>query len=113
MSNDRINGAVEEMGDKIRDASSGVADYAKTQAKEFSARAEGPIQDAFGQARHAARNISDGASNLAEGAYDRGGRYIRDSNRLVSSQIGDNTLSALLLAGAAGYLLSYVVHARR
>jgi uncharacterized protein YjbJ (UPF0337 family) len=112
MGNDRINGVVDEMGGKIQDASSGLANYAKTQAKGLSAKTEGSIQDAFGQAIDAARNISDGASNLAEEAYDRSGRYLRDSSRLVNSQIGDNTLSALLLAGATGYLLSYIVHSR-
>jgi uncharacterized protein YjbJ (UPF0337 family) len=112
MGNDRINGVVDEMGGKIQDASNGLADYGKRQAKGLSAKTEGSIQDAFGQAKGAVRNISDGASNLAEEAYDRSGRYLRDSSRLVNSQIGDNTLSALLLAGAAGYLLSYIVHSR-
>jgi uncharacterized protein YjbJ (UPF0337 family) len=120
MDNDRMKATVHELSDKIQDASGGVADYAKGQTKKLSASAEGPIHEAYGQAKDAARGVSDGASALAEGAsavagnaYDRSGRYLREANRAVGGQIGDNTLTALLLAGAAGYLLSYIVHSGR
>ena len=86
----------------------------------FAASAEGSIHEAYGRAKDAARGVSGGASTLAEeasaiagDAYDRSGRYLRDANRAVGGQIGDNTLTALLLAGAAGYLLSYIVHSAR
>jgi hypothetical protein len=94
MDNERMKATVHELGDKIQDASGAATDYAKSQAKKLSASAEG-------------------ASALAGDAYDRGGRYLRDANRAVGGQIGDNTLTALLLAGAAGYLLSYIVHSGR
>jgi uncharacterized protein YjbJ (UPF0337 family) len=112
MDNDRIKGAAEEMGGRIQNASSGVADYAKSQAKGLSAKAEGSIENGYARAKDAARNVSDSASSLAADAYDRSGQYLRDGNRLVARQVRDNALSALLLAGAAGYLLSYIVHAR-
>jgi uncharacterized protein YjbJ (UPF0337 family) len=100
------------MGGRIQNASSSVADYAKLQAKGLSAKADGSIENGYARAKDAARNVSDSASSLAADAYDRSGQYLRDGNRLVARQVGDNALSALLLAGAAGYLLSYIVHAR-
>jgi uncharacterized protein YjbJ (UPF0337 family) len=120
MDNDRMKATAHELSDKIQDMSGGVADQAKTQVKKLSASAEGPIREAYGQARDVAREVSGGASAVAEGAsalagdaYDRSGRYLRDANRALGGQIGDNTLTALLLAGAAGYLLSYIVHSGR
>jgi hypothetical protein len=94
MDNDRMKATVHELGDKIQDASGAAADYARSQAKKLSAGAEG-------------------VSALASDTYDRSGSYLRDANRAVGGQIGDNTLTALLLAGAAGYLLSYIVHSGR
>jgi uncharacterized protein YjbJ (UPF0337 family) len=120
MDNDRMKATVHELSDKIQDASGGVADHAKSQAKKLSTGAEGSIREAYGQATDAARRVSGGASTLAEeasaiagDAYDRSGRYLQNANRAVGGQIGDNTLTALLLAGAAGYLLSYIVHSGR
>ena len=120
MDNDRMKATVHELGDKIQDASGGAADYAKSQGRKLSASAEGSIHEAYGRAKDAARGVSGGASTLAEEAsaiagdpYDQSGRYLRDVNRAVGGQIGDNTLTALLLAGAAGYLLSYIVHSGR
>jgi uncharacterized protein YjbJ (UPF0337 family) len=120
MDNDHMKATVHEFSDKIQDMSGGVADQAKSQVKKLSASAERPIREAYGQARDVARDVSSGASAVAEGAsalagdaYDRSGRYLRDANRALGGQIGDNTLTALLLAGAAGYLLSYIVHSGR
>ena len=113
MDNDRIKRVAEEMSGEIQNASGGVADYARSQAKGLSAKAEGSIENGYARAKDAARNVSDSASGLAADAYDRGGQYLRDGNRLVARQVGDNALSALVLAGAAGYLLSYILHSRR
>jgi uncharacterized protein YjbJ (UPF0337 family) len=120
MDNDRMKAAVHELGDKIQDMSGGVADQARSQVRKLSASAEGPIREAYGQARDVAREVSGGASAVAGGAsalagdaYDRGGRYLRDANRAIGGQVGDNTLTALLVAGAAGYLLSYIIHSAR
>ena len=120
MDNERMKATVHELGDKIQDASGAATDYAKSQAKKLSASAEGSVHEAYGQAKDVAKGLSGSASALAEGAsalagdaYDRSGRYLREANRTVGGQIGDNTLTALLLAGAAGYLLSYIVHSGR
>jgi hypothetical protein len=116
MDNDRAKAAVDELGGKIQNVSGSVADYAKNQARRLSATAEDSLHDAFGQAKEAARGasaIAGEASALAGDAYDRSGRYLRTANRAIGGQLGDNTLTALLLAGAAGYLLSYFVHSGR
>jgi hypothetical protein len=99
--------------DRMKSVASGLAESAKTQARERSAEAEASIQDAYGQAKDVAKSVANGASELASEAYDRGGRYLQNSNRAVGRGVGDNTLPALAIAGAIGYFLSYLLHARR
>jgi uncharacterized protein YjbJ (UPF0337 family) len=104
MDNDRMKATVHELSDKIQDASGGVADHAKSQAKKLSAGAEGSIREAYGQATDAARRVSGGASTLAEeasaiagDAYDRSGRRTdRRQHTHRSSVGGGGGLSPLL-----------------
>lgn len=74
-----------------------------------------------GQATEAARNVADSASDLARDTYDAGARYVRDTlpeagryvsegSRAVSRPIEENPLIAILAAGAAGYLVAYLIH---
>jgi hypothetical protein len=98
--------------DRMRNAAGGIADNAKSQARDQAARAGASAEEAFDQAKGVARNVADNASDLAGQAYDRGGRYLREGNRAIAQNLGDNTLTALAVAGALGYFLSYLVHAR-
>src|SRR5215217_6408002 len=76
------------------------------------------------QATEAVRNVAESASELAQDTYERGaryvrdglhrypeaGRYIREGAQAVSRPVEQYPLTALLLAGAVGYLLAYLIH---
>jgi ElaB/YqjD/DUF883 family membrane-anchored ribosome-binding protein len=83
------------------------------------------------QARETVRNVADSASGMARDAYDKGARYVREGldrypeagryldegrryvdegARAVSRPVEENPLLAILIAGAAGYLLAYLIH---
>ena len=70
------------------------------------------------------RNVAESASELAQGTYERGARYVRDGldcypetdryiregTQAVSRPVEQHPLTALLIAGAFGYLLAYLIH---
>ena len=81
-----------------------------------------------GQATEAVRHVAESASELAQDTYQRGARYvragldrypeagrsIREGTQAVSRPVEQYPLTALLIAGAVGcavgYLLAYVTH---
>src|SRR3954466_16204814 len=77
-----------------------------------------------GQATEAVRNVAESASELAQDTYARSARYVRDGldrhpeagrsiregAQAVSRPVEQHPLTAILLAGAVGYLLAYVIH---
>src|SRR3954466_3367957 len=77
-----------------------------------------------GQATEAVRNVAESASELAQDTYERGTRYVRDGldrypeagryisegAQAVSRPVEQYPLTAVLLAGAVGYLLAYLIH---
>jgi hypothetical protein len=92
-----------------------------TQAAPASgARPEGVV----GHATEAVRNVAESASELAQDTYERGARYVRDGldrypeagryisegAQAVSRPVEQYPLAALVLAGAVGYLLAYLIH---
>jgi hypothetical protein len=64
------------------------------------------------------------ASELAQDTYERGARYLRDGldrypeagrsisegEQAVSRPVEQHPLTAILVAGAVGYLLAYLIH---
>jgi len=42
--------------------------------------------------------------------YDDASRYVRTGTRAVAHQVEEQPLAAMLLSGAAGYLLAYLIH---
>jgi ElaB/YqjD/DUF883 family membrane-anchored ribosome-binding protein len=77
-----------------------------------------------GQATEAVRHVAESASELAQDTYQRGARYVRDGldrypeagrsiregTQAVSRPVEQHPLTAILVAGAVGYLLAYVTH---
>ena len=100
-----------DMG-SAKNAANEMADSARSRAKQQSSEAEASIQETYGRAAGIAKDAAASASELAGDAYDRGGQYLRASNRALSRGVGDNTLTALAVAGAIGYFLAYLVHSR-
>jgi ElaB/YqjD/DUF883 family membrane-anchored ribosome-binding protein len=89
-------------------------------APASGARPEGVV----GQATEAVRHVAESASELAQDTYERGARYVRDGmdrypeagryisegTQAVSRPVEQHPLTALLIAGAVGYLLAYLIH---
>jgi ElaB/YqjD/DUF883 family membrane-anchored ribosome-binding protein len=77
-----------------------------------------------GQATEAVRHVAESASELAQDTYQRGagyvrdgldrypeaGRSIREGTQAVSRPVEQHPLTAILVAGAVGYLLAYLIH---
>src|SRR5215217_4085602 len=105
-----------------------MADYrasgAATQPTQVAPARGAPPEDGVGQATETVRNVAESASELAQDAYERGARYVRDGMdrypeagrsiregaQAVSRPVEQYPLTALLLAGAVGYLLAYLIH---
>jgi hypothetical protein len=56
----------------------------------------------YDRASEAVSNVADRASEMWDEAYDQGARYYRD--------VGGSTIGAVILAGAVGYALAWLVH---
>lgn len=132
---DRIAGTARELGGKaqaaigdvvgsqrdsvegrFRDAHGRAQDtlgQAKDAAQDALGDAQGKAREVYGQAKDRFGDVADDVSGYAEDAYERGGAYLRDGRRAVSSQVEENPLVALLIAGAVGYGLALLLHGRR
>jgi hypothetical protein len=56
----------------------------------------------YEQASDAVSNVADRASEIWDDAYDQGARYYRE--------VGGSTIGAVIVAGAVGYALAWLVH---
>jgi len=81
---------------------------------------QGTSEGLIGQATEAAHNVASGASDLAQSTYEQGSRYVRDGwdslpdvdqyRGAVSRPVQENPLVGIMVAGALGYLVAYLVH---
>src|SRR4051812_18858879 len=97
---------------------------AATQPTQVAPASGATPEGVVGQATEAVRNVAESASELAQDAYARSaryvrdgldrypeaGRYIREGAQAVSRPVEQHPLTAILLAGAVGYLLAYLIH---
>jgi hypothetical protein len=104
---------IDELRNSLRNASSEVARQAGPRARRFSAMAADRLPDAYRWTKAVAREGSDQAIDLAEDGYRIAGRHFNEANNMASNGLRDSVLPALLLAGAAGYIISYLIHHRR
>lgn len=65
-------------------------------------RGQGGSEGVYEQASEAVSNVADRASEMWGDAYDQGARYYRD--------VGGSTIGAVLVAGAVGYAVAWLVH---
>lgn len=114
---DRIVGAAKELGGKVQGAVGDAAGSSRDSAEGRFREAQGRAQDVYGQTKDNLRDVADNVTDYAGDAYDRvtdrGGAYLRDGTRAVESHVGENPFVALLIAGAVGYGLALLLHARR
>ena len=100
------------------------ASGATTQPTDAAPASGATPEGVVGQATEAVRHVAESASELAQDTYERGARYVRDGldrypeagryisegTQAVSRPVEQHPLTALLIAGAVGYLLAYLIH---
>lgn len=121
---DRIVGGAKEALGKAQGAAGDVLGSNLDSVEGRFREAKGTAQNAYGQAKDSAADLADRAGDYAGDAYDRAGdyandayergsSYLRDGRHAVSTQVEENPMLALLIAGAVGYGLALLVHGRR
>jgi ElaB/YqjD/DUF883 family membrane-anchored ribosome-binding protein len=98
-----------EEASKLAAKTSERIEAASRQAKDMAQRAAQTAQDTGDAAWDVAQKVTTQARDAAGEAYARGERGARELARRVEEQ----PLAALLIAGAVGYAIAYLVHARR
>lgn len=110
MDEKRVEGAVNSAAGKAEAAYGRLTGDTATQAKGQARDAAGAVQRIYGQAKDAAENLGDAASDLASQAVETGGQYYRQGNRAVASAIKEQPIGALLAAGAIGFGLAMLLN---
>ena len=101
MDEDRITGTAKDLKGQVKEGIGNLTGDTKTQAEGYADQIGGIAQRTLGQARDA---LGDVGGNLQEQAETIGG-YIDET-------IHERPLTALLTAGAIGYVLSLLIHRR-
>lgn len=90
MSENRVEGAFQNVAGKVQDAVGGLTGDTRTQAEDKARQVAGKVQGAYGEA-------ADQASDLAAA---------------VSRNVEQQPFAALLIAGVVGYMLGWFMHRR-
>lgn len=109
MDKDRIAGAAKDIAGKAEGAFGKVTDDPEMELSGRAREAAGTAQNAFGQAKDAVRDLGEAASNYAQDALIAGNDYYRDGSRAVAAKIKEQPLTALLAAGAIGFILGVLL----
>ena len=109
MDKDRIVGSAKDAAGKVEGALGDIAGNAQTQAAGRAREAAGTVQQLYGQAKDAARDVGEAAVNYAKDAYDNSGETFRDGSQAVAKKVQDNPLGALLIAGGIGFALAMLM----
>ncbi|MFO1111219.1 MAG: CsbD family protein [Bradyrhizobium sp.] len=109
MDKDRIAGAAKDFAGKVEGAAGELAGDAKMQGSGRTREAAGTVQNLYGQAKDAARDVGEAAAGMAKDAYESGGKTIQDGTRAVAKTVHDNPIGALLVAGGIGFALALMM----
>jgi hypothetical protein len=101
---------ISEFSGRLQNVSRDVANQAGRRATRLSASASDRFPDAYRWTKSAARQASDEGLRLVEDGYRIAGRRFETANKMASDRLRGNALPELILAAAAGYILSYLVH---
>ena len=88
----------------LQSAASDVVDKARSMAQGIGEQARSTLADAGNTAQDLARQARDQAGQI----YDQGSR----AGRYLAHNVEQNPLVALLVAGAVGYGIAYLLHRR-
>jgi uncharacterized protein YjbJ (UPF0337 family) len=109
MDKDRIAGAAKDAAGKVEGAFGDITGDAETKASGQVREAAGTVQNLYGQAKDAVKDVGDTAASFARDAYDNSGDTFRDGSQAVAKQVRDNPLGALLVAGGIGFALAMLM----
>lgn len=109
MDKDRLAGSAKDAAGKVEGAFGNLTGDTETQIAGRAREAAGTVQNLYGQAKDAARDIGDAATNVAKDAIDKGSDVYADGSRAVAAQVKDNPLGALLIAGGIGFALAMIL----
>ncbi len=101
MDEDRITGTADELKGKVKAGIGDLTGDTKTHAEGYADQLGGRAQRTFGQARDTLRDAADSLQDQAGSL----GEYLDET-------IQERPLTALLAAGAIGYVLSLLIHRR-
>ena len=120
MDENRITGAAKEFGGKVQGKAGELTGDREIQAKGAANEAKGNVENLYGQAKDAVRNVADQTSDLASGAIKEGRERFpeaehayRQSSDALSQYAKTSPLVVVAMAGALGYLLALIIHGRR
>jgi uncharacterized protein YjbJ (UPF0337 family) len=113
MDKDRIVGGARDFAGKVEGAAGELAGDAKAQASGKAREAAGTVQNLYGQAKDAAREAGEAASNLAKDAYENSGETIQSGTRAVAQTVRDNPIGSLLIAAGVGFALALMMRPAR
>ena len=109
MDKDRIAGSAKDFAGKVEGVVGDATGDAQTQASGRLREATGTVQNLYGQAKDAARDLGDAASGYAKDAYANSGDTLRDGSEAVARKVQDNPLGSLLVAGGIGFALALLM----
>ena len=127
MDENRITGEAKRVAGKAEGTVGDLTGDTKTQARGQRRQAEGTVENLVGQAKDAVREVAEDVTEFAQDTYEHGGaymreglrrapevsRYYRDGSRMLSREVAENPIPALLIAGVVGYALAWLAHGRR
>jgi uncharacterized protein YjbJ (UPF0337 family) len=109
MDKDRIVGSAKDFAGKVEGAVGDATGDARTQASGRVREATGTVENLYGQAKDAARSVSDAATSYAKDAYENSGETLRGGSEAVAQKVQDNPLGSLLIAGGIGFALALLM----
>jgi uncharacterized protein YjbJ (UPF0337 family) len=107
MDKDRIAGTAKDVAGKVEGAVGNITGDARTEASGRAREASGTVQNLYGQAKDAARDVSEAAVGYAKDALDTDA--YREGSEAVAKTVRDNPLGALLIAGGIGFALAMLM----
>ena len=110
MDKDRIAGAANDAAGKVESAFGQATGNAARDASGRAKEASGTVQNIYGQAKDAARDLSENAGSYAQDALDAGQKVYQQGNRAVASAVKEQPLGALLVAGTIGFALALLLN---
>ena len=109
MDKDRIAGTAKDFAGKVETSVGEMTGDADSQASGRLREAAGTAQNLYGQAKDAARDATDAATNYAKQAYENSGDTFRDGSEALAKKVRDNPIGSVLIAGGIGFALALLM----